>query len=38
MLERTARPLRGFGNGLANAVRAFYRVLGTPGRYLPESS
>lgn len=36
MLERTARPLRGFGNGLANVVRAFYRLLGTPGRYLQD--
>jgi nitrite reductase/ring-hydroxylating ferredoxin subunit/uncharacterized membrane protein len=36
MLERTARPLRGFGNGLANVVRAFYRVLGTPGRFLQD--
>jgi nitrite reductase/ring-hydroxylating ferredoxin subunit/uncharacterized membrane protein len=36
MLERSARPLRGFGNGLANVVRAFYRALGTPGRYLQD--
>jgi nitrite reductase/ring-hydroxylating ferredoxin subunit/uncharacterized membrane protein len=36
MLHRTARPLRGFGNGLANLVRAIYRVLGTPGRYLQD--
>ena len=36
MLERTARSLRGFGNGLANAVGGFYRVLGTPGRYLQD--
>lgn len=36
MLERTARPLRGFGNGLAQVLRAFYRALGTPGRYLQD--
>jgi nitrite reductase/ring-hydroxylating ferredoxin subunit/uncharacterized membrane protein len=36
MLDRTARPLRGFGNWLANVVRAFYRILGTPGRYLQD--
>ena len=36
MLERMARPLRGFGNGLANAVRAVFRVLGTPGRFLQD--
>ena len=36
MIERTARPLRGIGNGLADLVRGFYRVLGTPGRYLQD--
>lgn len=36
MLERTARPLRGFGNGLANVVRAVFRALGGPGRYLQD--
>jgi nitrite reductase/ring-hydroxylating ferredoxin subunit/uncharacterized membrane protein len=36
MLDRSARPLRGFGNWLADLVRAFYRVLGTPGRYLQD--
>lgn len=36
MLERTARPLRGFGNGLANVTKGFYRALGTPGRYLQD--
>ena len=36
MLERTARPLRGFGNGLANVLRSGFGVLGTPGRYLQD--
>jgi nitrite reductase/ring-hydroxylating ferredoxin subunit/uncharacterized membrane protein len=36
MLERTARPLRGFGNGLANLTKTIYRGLGTPGRYLQD--
>jgi nitrite reductase/ring-hydroxylating ferredoxin subunit/uncharacterized membrane protein len=36
MLERTARPLRGFGNGLANVTKAVFRGLGTPGRYLQD--
>lgn len=36
MLERWARPLRGLGNGVANVIGAFYRVLGTPGRYLQD--
>lgn len=36
MLERTARPLRRFGNWLANVLAAFYRLLGTPGRYLQD--
>jgi nitrite reductase/ring-hydroxylating ferredoxin subunit/uncharacterized membrane protein len=36
MLERTARPLRGFGNGTANVVKAIYRGLGFPGRLLQD--
>jgi nitrite reductase/ring-hydroxylating ferredoxin subunit/uncharacterized membrane protein len=36
MLERTARPLAGLWNGIANVVSAIYRVLGTPGRYLQD--
>lgn len=36
MLERWARPLRGLGNGVASVVGGFFRVLGTPGRYLQD--
>lgn len=36
MLERTARPLRGFGNGVANVIGAVFRALGTPGRLLQD--
>jgi nitrite reductase/ring-hydroxylating ferredoxin subunit/uncharacterized membrane protein len=36
MLERTARPLAGLWNGIANVVVAVYRFLGTPGRYLQD--
>lgn len=36
MLERMGRPLRGFGNGTANVVGAFYRALGGPGRFLQD--
>jgi nitrite reductase/ring-hydroxylating ferredoxin subunit/uncharacterized membrane protein len=36
MLERTARPLRGFGNGVAGGTRAVFGALGTPGRYLQD--
>jgi nitrite reductase/ring-hydroxylating ferredoxin subunit/uncharacterized membrane protein len=36
MLERTARPLRGFGNGVAGVVGGFYRLLGRPGRLLQD--
>lgn len=36
MLERTARPLRGLGNGLASAVDGFYRLAGGPGRLLQD--
>ena len=36
MLERVARPLRGFGNGTAGVMRVFYRLLGGPGRLLQD--
>ena len=36
MLERTARPLSGLWNGIANVSRAFYRALGGPGRLLQD--
>ncbi|HEY6608549.1 MAG TPA: Rieske (2Fe-2S) protein [Candidatus Limnocylindria bacterium] len=36
MLERWARPLRGFSNGVANAVDAVFRVLRGPGRLLQD--
>jgi nitrite reductase/ring-hydroxylating ferredoxin subunit/uncharacterized membrane protein len=36
MIERAARPLAGLWNGIANVMRAFYRVLGTPGKYLQD--
>src|SRR5918994_6529468 len=36
MLERAARPLRGFGNGTANVVKAIYGGLGFPGRLLQD--
>jgi nitrite reductase/ring-hydroxylating ferredoxin subunit/uncharacterized membrane protein len=36
MLERTARPLRGLGNGVAGVVGGFYRLLGRPGRLLQD--
>lgn len=36
MLERIARPVRGFGNGLASVVDGFYRVLRGPGRLLQD--
>ena len=36
MLERAARPLAGLWNGIASAMDAIYRVLGTPGRYLQD--
>lgn len=36
MLERTARPLRGLSNGIANVMRAIFGALGTPGRYLQD--
>jgi len=36
MLERTARPLRGFGNWVAGVVGGFYRLLGRPGRLLQD--
>jgi len=36
MLERMARPLRGFGNGLASVVDGLFRVLRGPGRLLQD--
>ena len=36
MIERAARPLRGFANGLANVVKAIFGALGTPGRFLQD--
>ena len=36
MIERTARPLRGFANGLANVVKAIFGALGTPGRFVQD--
>lgn len=36
MLERTARPLRGFANGLASVTDAVFRVLGRPGKLLQD--
>lgn len=36
MLERTARPLRGFGNWLANLLNAIFRGLGGVGRFLQD--
>ena len=36
MLERLARPLAGFGNGLANVTNAVYRGLGAPGKLLQD--
>jgi nitrite reductase/ring-hydroxylating ferredoxin subunit/uncharacterized membrane protein len=36
MLERTARPLAGLWNGIANVSGAFYRALGGPGRLLQD--
>jgi nitrite reductase/ring-hydroxylating ferredoxin subunit/uncharacterized membrane protein len=36
MLERTARPIRGFANALANGVGAVFRVLGGPGKLLQD--
>jgi nitrite reductase/ring-hydroxylating ferredoxin subunit/uncharacterized membrane protein len=36
MLERAARPLRGFANGLANVIDGFFRVLGRPGKLLQD--
>ncbi|HET6381688.1 MAG TPA: Rieske 2Fe-2S domain-containing protein [candidate division Zixibacteria bacterium] len=36
MIERTARPLAGLANALANLVRGIYKALGTPGRYLQD--
>jgi nitrite reductase/ring-hydroxylating ferredoxin subunit/uncharacterized membrane protein len=36
VIERWARPFRGLSNGIAGAVGATYRVLGTPGRFLQD--
>ncbi|MGZ8512581.1 MAG: Rieske 2Fe-2S domain-containing protein [Candidatus Limnocylindria bacterium] len=36
MLERTARPVRGFANALANGVEAVFRALGSPGKLLQD--
>jgi len=36
MLERAARPLRGFANGTASATKGFFNVLGGPGRVLQD--
>jgi nitrite reductase/ring-hydroxylating ferredoxin subunit/uncharacterized membrane protein len=36
MIERAARPFRGFANGLANVTDATYRVLGRPGKLLQD--
>lgn len=36
MIERVARGLGGFGNGVAGAVVAVYRVLGRPGKLLQD--
>jgi nitrite reductase/ring-hydroxylating ferredoxin subunit/uncharacterized membrane protein len=36
MLERAARPLRGFGDWLARVMDGFYRVLGRPGKWLQD--
>ena len=36
MLERAARPVRGFANGLASGTDAVYRSLGAPGRLLQD--
>ncbi len=36
MLERLARPLAGFGNGLATITNALYRGMGAPGKLLQD--
>lgn len=36
MIERLARPLAGFWNGVASVVNGFYRVLGGPGKLLQD--
>lgn len=36
MLERAARPLRGFANGLAKVTDAVYGALGRPGKLLQD--
>jgi nitrite reductase/ring-hydroxylating ferredoxin subunit/uncharacterized membrane protein len=36
MLERASRRWRGLSNAIANAMSAFFRALGKPGRYLQD--
>jgi nitrite reductase/ring-hydroxylating ferredoxin subunit/uncharacterized membrane protein len=36
MLERAARPFRGFANGLASVTDGFFRLLGRPGKLLQD--
>jgi nitrite reductase/ring-hydroxylating ferredoxin subunit len=36
VLERIARPLSGISSWIAGAVDGFYRVLGSPGKYLQD--
>lgn len=36
MLERSARPLRGLGNGAATVLHAIFNALGAPGRYVQD--
>lgn len=36
MLERIARPLSGLSSWIAGAIDGFYRVLGSPGKYLQD--
>jgi nitrite reductase/ring-hydroxylating ferredoxin subunit/uncharacterized membrane protein len=36
MLERTARPLRGFSNAIATGARTVFGALGRPGRFVQD--
>jgi nitrite reductase/ring-hydroxylating ferredoxin subunit/uncharacterized membrane protein len=36
MIERLALPLRGLSNAIASVMKGFYRVLGSPGRWLQD--
>jgi nitrite reductase/ring-hydroxylating ferredoxin subunit/uncharacterized membrane protein len=36
MIERYSRILSGFGDGLANVLKGFYRALGAPGKLLQD--